>query len=164
MMKNLKEYIKEGLFDDLDKIEKIGGMEHNAEQVKKEIYNWLCKNTRVKIFKNKLKYNFTDDGIIVDYAGDIVFNDIESLTNGLFQWGEVGGGFYCNGCRSLKSLEGGPKKVGENFTCNYCLSLESLEGAPEEVGGYFNCFKCKIQFTEEDVKKVSKVKKKINCI
>ena len=164
MMKDLKEYIKEGLFDNLDKREELGGLNAATEDIKKEIYNWLCKNTRIKIFKNKLKYNFTDNGIIVDYAGDIIFNDgMDSLTNGIFQWGEVKGMFNCSH-NKLKSLKGAPKKVGESFACNYCDSLETLEGAPEEVGGWFNCFKCKTQFTEEDVRKVSNVKKEIHCI
>jgi hypothetical protein len=67
-------------------------------------------------------------------------------------------------CASLKTLVGSPKKVGGDFYCSFCDSLESLEGAPEEVGGWFNCFNCKTQFTEEDVRKVSKVKGKIHCI
>lgn len=164
MMKDLKEYIKEGLFDNLDKREETGGLNAATEDIKKEIYNWIGKNSRIKIFKNKLKYNFTDDGIIVDYDDDVVFkDDMDSLTNGIFQWGYVSGFFNCSH-NNLKSLEGAPEKVGGSFACNYCKSLESLEGAPKEVGGWFNCFKCKTQFTEEDVRKVSKVKGKIHCI
>ena len=43
-MKNLKEYVKEGLFDDLDKIEGKNSLESNAKQIKKEIENWICSN------------------------------------------------------------------------------------------------------------------------
>ena len=74
---------------------------------------------------------------------------------------KVGGKFTCFDCDSLKSLKGAPKKVGGSFSCSYCSFLKSLEWAPKEVGGYFDCSECKKQFTEEDVKKVSKVKNKI---
>ena len=95
-MINLKEYIKEGLFDDLDKIEKIGG------------------------------------------------------------------NFNCSYCNSLTSLEGSPKEVGGYFNCSRCPSLTSLEGAPKEVGGEFACYNCGTQFTEEYVKQVSNIKRKMH--
>ena len=76
---------------------------------------------------------------------------------------EVGGYFYCNDCKSLKTLEGAPEKVGGGFYCHRCNSLESLEGAPKEVGGDFHCYNCVGKFTEDDVKKVSNVKKDIIC-
>ena len=74
---------------------------------------------------------------------------------------EVGGNFECINCKSLKSLQGAPKKVGRDFSCSSCKSLKSLKGAPEKVGGCFYCYGCGAQFTEDDVKKVSKVKGKI---
>ena len=74
---------------------------------------------------------------------------------------EVGGSFYCFNCNSLTSLEDAPKKVGRDFKCYDCKSLTSLKGAPEKVGRDFNCRNCKIQFTVDDVKKVSKVKGEI---
>ena len=111
--------------------------------------------------------------------------NITSLTNWSFIWIEVGGDFNCSGCSYLKSLEGAPEKVGDGFDCSYCESLTSLEGAPKEVGDDFNCNNCdslksldgapkkvggnffcracKIQFTEDDVKKVSNVKGQINA-
>jgi hypothetical protein len=39
--------------------------------------------------------------------------------------------------------------------------LKSLEGAPKEVGKDIACCNCGAQFSEEDVKKVSKVKGEI---
>ena len=74
---------------------------------------------------------------------------------------KVGGDFYCSNCNSLISLEGAPKEVNGTFNCGYCNSLTSLEGAPKEVGGGFYCVKCGRYFTQEDVKKVSNVKRDI---
>ena len=74
---------------------------------------------------------------------------------------KVGGNFSCEYCNSLTSLEGAPKEVNGTFNCGYCNSLTSLEGAPKEVGGGFYCVKCGRYFTQEDVKKVSNVKRDI---
>ena len=74
---------------------------------------------------------------------------------------EVGGDFSCEWCNSLISLKGAPKEVSGNFVCYNCKSLTSLEGAPEKVGGGFYCVKCGRYFTQEDVKKVSNVKRDI---
>ena len=97
----------------------------------------------------KDNYEFSDklvisDDLVVDCRGDVnVINEkVESLTNGLFRWGEVGGMFNCSSCENITSLEGSPKKVGEDFYCGSCNKLTSLEGAPEEVGGIFNCRYC----------------------
>ena len=85
------------------------------------------------------------DDLVVDCSGDVsVINEkVESLTNGLFRWGEVGGVFYCDHCENLKSLKGAPKKTDNGFYCNGCENLTSLEGAPEEVGWSFVCSYCK---------------------
>ena len=62
----------------------------------------------------------------------------------------------------LTSLKGAPEKVGVGF---YCSSnrLTSLEGGPKEVSGTFFCSNNGIKFTEEDVRKVCRVKEKICC-
>jgi hypothetical protein len=91
---------------------------------------------------------------------------------------EVGGNFSC-GNNSLTSLKGAPKEVGGHFSCSN-NSLTSLEGTPEKVGGSFYCsynplitleglpkeiggnlyisFAKEIHFTEEEIRKVSKIK------
>jgi hypothetical protein len=46
------------------------------------------------------------------------------------------------------------------FSCSN-NQLTSLEGSPKEVGGDFFCKNNKIKFTEEDVRKVCKVKGRI---
>ena len=142
-MKNLKEYIKEGLFDDLDKREEIGGLNAATEDIKKEIIKWVINNTVNEIYNTKFQFNFNTNPITVNYNGNITFNsDIQYLTNGMFQWREVSGWFSCSYCKLLTSLKGGPEKVGGDFKCNNCESLTSLEGAPEKVGGEFDCWSC----------------------
>lgn len=90
---------------------------------------------------------------------------------------EVRGIFNCSN-NKLTSLEGAPKEVGSDFYC-YNNQLTSLEGAPEIVKGKFNCSgnqltslkgvpsevgkdfvysNNKIQFTEEDVRRVCNIK------
>lgn len=76
---------------------------------------------------------------------------------------QVGDNFYCLHCKSLVSLNDGPDVVGNHFDCAGCNSLMSLEGSPLYVGGYFDCSECGINFTENDVKIISKVKGKIIC-
>ena len=43
-MKDLNEYIKEGLFDNIDKLDGKNGLESNYKQLKKEITDWICSN------------------------------------------------------------------------------------------------------------------------
>lgn len=88
----------------------------------------------------------TSDGkYIVDFKGNLEFygNDrdkLKSLTNGMFVWGHVDGGFIYNAYQGkLESLEGAPMRVGCGFTCNGSSKLKTLEGAPEYVGKGFNC-------------------------
>ena len=76
---------------------------------------------------------------------------------------KVGEKFNCANCRSLKTLKGAPKVVEKDFDCSDCNSLKSLDGAPKEVGGNFECKSFKIKFIENDIKKVSNVKRKIIC-
>lgn len=64
--------------------------------------------------------------------------------------------FRCN-LNSLTSLEGSPEYVGRTFDCTN-NKLTSLEGAPRFVGYNFVCWDNKKEFTEEDVRKVSKVR------
>jgi len=89
----------------------------------------------------------------------------------------VGGDFWCRG-NKLTSLEGSPKNVDGIFWCSN-NRLTSLKGSPKSVGGFFDCTENKLtsldgapkivdgnfrcsgntkEFTEEDVRKVSKVK------
>ena len=151
-MKTLKEYIIEGIFDIEDNIEDLS-VESLIEDFIKENYNTTAK---IQIKKKGDKY-------IVSTKGDVFVKNknITELTNGLFEWGVVGGDFYCRNCTSLESLKGAPEKVDGYFNCSRCTSLESLEGAPEKVGRSFYCKRCRKKFTEEDVRAVCDVKGKI---
>ena len=66
--------------------------------------------------------------------------------------------FSCDRCENLTSLEGAPIEVGHAFICYGCTSLKSLKGAPKKVTVSFQCQSCGVQFTEDDIKKVSKVR------
>jgi len=70
---------------------------------------------------------------------------------------KVGGGFYCE-YNSLTTLKGAPEKVGSDFNCSN-NSLTSLEGLPKVIGGdLYISFAKGIYFTEEEIRKVSKIK------
>ena len=155
------------------------------EMIKDEIKAFLIENYKglMKISRNPNadgKYEVSSSSNI-----GVKNKNITSLTNGGFIWTAVNGSFEVLDCKSLKSLEGAPKKVGEDFYCSSCDSLTSLkgapkevrkdfscinceslislEGAPKEVGGIFECYGCAGKFTVEDVKKVSNVRGKIKC-
>ena len=135
-MKNLKEYIIEGIFDtDEDTID---------ESIKDQIKRFLEDNFR-EASSCKISDKPNADGKYeVSSLRDVVVKNkkITSLTNGLFIWTEVGGDFDCSYCNSLTSLEGAPKKVGGFFDCRYCDLLKSLKGSPKEVKKDFYCGGC----------------------
>ena len=147
-MKQLKEYIKEGLFDNLDKIEKIGGMESNVKQLKKEIITWICDHYCVDrdalskpIKKRSLIVNMETTPPTVDYKDSgLMLKKVEkSLCNdGMFQWGEIDW-FDCSST-FITSLEGAPKKT-RVIDCSWCPELITLKGAPKEVES-INCRNC----------------------
>ena len=106
---------------------------------KKQVESWIRDNYR--IYGN---LTISDDFVVDCDRGVYVKNrNIESLTNGMFRWGYVGGNFICNNCNKLKPLEGAPEKVGGCFDCGRCDKLETLQGAPEYVGEYFYCSDCR---------------------
>ena len=139
-MKSLNTYVIEGLADwSDDKLDKKISKQTSRTVIKKEITDWIVNNTYGRIYKNKLKFNFDTDPITIDYEGDIELNwKVESLTNGLFQWGNIGENFNCKGTR-ITSLEGAPKKV-KWFNCSH-TNIESLEGCPENTLR-FECISC----------------------
>ena len=149
-MKQLKEYIKEGLFDDIDKLEGKSGLDTNAKQLEKEIKAWICehyfdsqscaKSRAIK--KSNLTVDTSTVPPTVNYNwpghSPSIYVDLhtESLcNNGMFQWGEMNI-YEMNVGGRMKDIIGAPKKVKGSFTL-YCDKLESLEGCPEEVGRDF---------------------------
>ena len=135
-MKNLKEYIIEGIFDtDEDTIDK--SINDQIKQFLKDNFDGasLCKISDKP--NNNGKYEVSSKEII-----KVKNKKITSLTNNLFIWTTVDKDFRCAFCDLLTSLEGAPKEVGGVFDCSYCDLLKSLKGAPEKVGGKFNCNCC----------------------
>ena len=133
-MKSIKNYLNsclESLLDDDD-------IYLDSENDKKVIEEWIKDN-----YKIYGKLTISDDFVVDCNSSVAVINkSIDSLTNGLFSWGDVRGDFDCTGCNNLKSLEGAPEKVGNDFWCASCKKITSLEGAPEKVGGDFWCDHC----------------------
>ena len=127
--------LRESLLDD-------GLVEKTDKMIKDEIKAFLNENYNGSI-KISQKPN-TGGKYEVSSTTDIEVKNtnITSLTNGMFIWIIVDGYFDCSYCKSLKSLEGAPKKVGGRFYCDNCIYLESLKDAPEEVGKDFNCSSC----------------------
>jgi hypothetical protein len=137
-MKNLKEYIAEGIFDVDNNIDNID--KSMKDQIKQFLKDNLKGASACKISRKPNadgKYEVSCNGGIT-----VINKKITSLTNGMFIWTIVKGNFDCTWCESLISLEGGPKEVGGDFDCRFCDSLTSLEGAPEKVGGKFSCDSC----------------------
>ena len=129
-MKHIKTYF-ESILDDED-------IFYGANSDKKIIESWIRDN-----YKIYGKLTISDDFVVDCNSSVAVINkSIDSLTNGLFSWGDVRGDFDCTGCNNLKSLEGAPEKVGNDFWCASCKKITSLEGAPKEVGGSFWCDHC----------------------
>ena len=137
------------------------------------IHKWL-EDHKVK------NYTLNDKGEIdVDGDVNISYMNIKEFPS-YIQFGVVKGYFncYCNNLTSLRgcprvvkksfychnnnllSLKGSPETVGGSFYCSF-NNLTSLEGAPKIVKEVFNCRKNTTQFTEDDVRKVCKVKDKI---
>ena len=152
-MKDLNTYIKEGLFDDLDKIDGKKGLESGIAVLKQYIIDWLCENCRRysdrgsrALSQSNISVNMRTTPPTVNYNGSLaVVSKVSSINNdGMFQWGKVRGDFNCAYCPTIKNLEGCPKEVGKDFMCNDCPSLETLEGAPKKVGGSFNCQECNL--------------------
>ena len=137
-MKNLKEYIVEGIFDIDDNIDNFD------ESIKDQIKRFLKDNFDGASFCKISDKPNADGKYEVSSTRNVIVENIKitSLTNGMFVWTTVGGKFDCYGCNSLKTLEGAPEKVVWYFSCSSCNSLTSLEGAPKEVGGGFSCYWC----------------------
>ena len=168
-MKQLKEYIKEGLFDDVDKLEGKNSFASNTKQLKKEIVDWISNNyysshtrkNNYKLKKRAIEVDTSTTPPTVNCKVDLYTNKLISLNNnGMFQWGKVDGCFDCQNCYDLKSIEGAPKEV-DMFTCNDCSSLKSLKGAPEKIGDYFSCGSCKLLTSLEGCPK--EICGKFNC-
>ena len=122
-MKSLYTILNESILDDEDVL-------LDPERDKLIIESWIKDNYTIK---GHLKIN---DDHTVDCSGDVTIKNtnIESLTNGLFRWGKIGGDFSCSWSKNLTSLEGAPKEVGGYFDCEDNPKLHSLDGIGEVKG------------------------------
>lgn len=50
-MINLKEYVKEGLFDNIDELEGKNGLESGFAILKQDIIDWITNNTKSHVYK-----------------------------------------------------------------------------------------------------------------
>ena len=141
-MKPLKDTLNESLLDDEDEL-----FDRNDKTL---IELWIKENYKIY---GALKIHEDKHGFVVDSNDkiEVTNKDIKSLTNGMFQWGEITGGFDCSGCTELRSLEGAPNKCNW-FDCFECTELRSLKGAPNECED-FNCFGCTELMTLEGAPK-----------
>ena len=142
-MKPLKDKLNESLLDDEDKL-----FDRNDKTL---IELWITENYKIygtlKIYEDK-------HGFVVDSDDhvEVTNKDIKSLTNGMFRWGEIVGGFNCEYCDELESLEGSPSKC-KWFDCNECTKLRSLEGAPNKCNR-IECSSCpNLIITDKERKK-----------
>ena len=93
-------------------------------------------------FRGDLTFELKDDIYVVTSDAnhewmEVKNKDIETLTNGLFVWGDNKKmTFRCEGCKNLVSLDGAPQEC-DLFSCNGCPNLTSLEGAPQKCDGFY---------------------------
>lgn len=174
-MEDLFKIIKESLLDDtddfLEKMDKVVGAA------------WLEKNAtgdyKIKDKKSTLGLTITGRLIIDGFTGETIPVTIWSVKkgdvyivncpnlktiNGLFTERPLSldGGLYIENCPKLMSLEGCPPIV-DSFSCVGNRSIKSLVGAPEHVFGNCHIMKNGKKFTEEQIKAVMEVSKRINC-
>lgn len=105
----------------------------------------------------------SDGSYDVDGSVDISGFDgspTESLKRLPLNFRKVTGNFQCR-YNNLTTLKGAPIEVGRDFGCDV-NNLTSLEHAPKKVGRNFWCGHNKKQFTENDVRNVTKVEGRIN--
>lgn len=135
----------ESLLDDEDVL--LKNADKSMVKIQKDkIHQWIKSNYQ---YTGRLSIKENGEKFIVNLTGNLVFKNIrlKSLTNGIFEWGEITGNFRVPNLY-ITSLEGAPKKVGGDFSCARCHGLTSLEGGPEEVGGNYDCSSCDITSLE----------------
>ena len=133
-MKNIKEYLNEGL------IKRQAGA-----NIKDKIRDWIDKYCDIKNeFLGSDNIVINDDLTIdVNNCGYVTISDRwkEKKLPDYIQFGYVRGYFYVH-CKHLESLRGCPREVGESFYCGFCNGLKNLEGAPKSVRLEFSCCYC----------------------
>lgn len=157
-MKQLKEYVKEGLFD-IDGLEGKNSLESNTKQLKKEIENWISSNYYYKsncpksaaVKKRWLDIDMTTSPPTVNYNPDIydakqllhLQPSAKSVCNdGLFQWGKMNVRaitFSYN----IEDLTGLPEEFDGHIRFESCHYLKDLNGCPKKIGKNFTLSMCR---------------------
>ena len=142
-MKNLKEYIQEGILDSSNVITM------DADIKKQQIMDFISKNYKENNpfgapenidlskleFINKLNKN---NKFVVNYLGSVIFDsNNSSLVSDDFVWGTTHN-FIILSNNTLETLEGCPE-ITESFNCSYSKKLVSLKGCPKKINGTFDC-------------------------
>lgn len=159
---------------------------NNGHEYYTKEYQWSEQEKRVKQeaalteFKQKYQLRYNQKTDRYDYNNSIIIKD-DYIINGHFpvKFGVINGNFTCEGCESLKTLQGAPTEVRGYFNCYDCKSLTSLKGSPKKVisyicGGNHNIttfqgcpefvnhlFRCKDMFELDNIDYLPKVFKKL---
>ena len=161
-MKSISEYLNESLLLEADVIDQ----ELAQECIDWVLDNYLDYSSPIKPTKIKVDKKLSSDGKIVlktTSKAITLKESATSITNGKFVWDKVykgdmfcvwkndnitslegcpdkieNGDFYCNNCKNLTTLEGGPSYVRAVYNCSNCENLEDLSG----VAKYAQTFKC----------------------
>lgn len=153
-MISLKNYIKEGIFDDEITVSRKSDkaiLKAQRDSVREFITANYREYGRIKVSEKRNKDGFYE----VSSKGNVELKWYsDRITNGDFIWTEVGKSFKIydgkmenlEGCPrtvgkdftlvncELKSLKGGPEYVGERMFLSHCNNITSLEYAPKQIG------------------------------
>ena len=161
-------------------IDSLMNIDH-TEITKAAIKDFILNNYKVNEFIYERTYiiDKINGEFVVSAPKNVVSmekSQADSLTGGLFKWGEVES-FFVLECHNIKTLEGAPQKCDhfqierldelislqgapkttQTFQCGNCKKLKSLEGAPQECN-LFSCNNCiNLKSLKGCPKKVDKV-------
>lgn len=137
---------------------------------KKVMGDFNCSNSKITTLQGGPRYvggkfdcSYTNNITTLEGAPDSVGGDFRAhniflkFLNGAPR--KVGGNYEVSG--TFTTLEGGPEEVGGNFKTINCHKLTSIQGAPRIVSGNFYFYDNGKDYTEEEIRAVSKVAGKV---
>lgn len=134
-MKNLKDYICEGVLADMESVLNISDDDLAVEMITDWIdKNWAGRGEATVKFEGKTR--------VVDYNGHLKSRTGE-ITNGMFVWGNVTGDFEFavldTNIQKTKTFVGIglPRYVGGTLNLHSFKMVTNLEGLPDTVGGLY---------------------------
>jgi hypothetical protein len=152
-MKLVREYINEKFVKDSDPIKDLGiGQRHLIEKWIENINNISTMQINIRIYKltKNLEIDVLTNCSLPGNCGNLPEYINFNIIHGCFQVG------YCN----FTTMRGFPKIIKEDFSCAG-NKLTSLEYSPKIVGLFYSIQNNYKQFTEEEVRKVCKVGKRV---